>query len=145
MLYISLMTIKVLKLLQQSISNCYDNQQWKLKYPTTDWSIDYLQFYVPLKNFSLIWRCHHYRWRAAKLRPAVLGAQGLWAGRDLYHVTPAMTRRSLRFSGLIRRAAPSSHLLRHTRRCGESILARVLTGPHSIAPYDTQGCVEDLF
>jgi hypothetical protein len=23
--------------------------------------IDYLRFYVPLKNFSLIWRCHHCR------------------------------------------------------------------------------------
>jgi hypothetical protein len=23
--------------------------------------IDYLMFYVPLKNFSLIWRLHHYR------------------------------------------------------------------------------------
>jgi hypothetical protein len=24
-----------------------------------DWLIDYLLFYVPLKNISLIWRCHH--------------------------------------------------------------------------------------
>ena len=42
--------------------------------------IDYLWFYVPLKNFSLIWRRHHCRWRAAKFRP-MLGAQGLWEGR----------------------------------------------------------------
>ena len=41
-----------------------------------DWLIDYLRFYVPLKNISLIWRRHHYRWRAAKFRP-MLGAQGL--------------------------------------------------------------------
>jgi hypothetical protein len=47
-----------------------------------DWLIDYLRFYVPLKNFSLVWRRHHCRWRAAKFRP-MLGAQGLWAGRDL--------------------------------------------------------------
>jgi hypothetical protein len=30
---------------------------------------------------------HHCRWRAAKFRP-MLGAQGLWAGRDLYRATP---------------------------------------------------------
>jgi hypothetical protein len=31
-----------------------------------DWNrtrlIDYLRFYVPLKNFSLIWRRYHCRW-----------------------------------------------------------------------------------
>ena len=56
-----------------------------------DWLIDYLLFYVPLKNISLIWRRHHCRWRAAKFRP-MLGAQGLWAGRDLYRATPTVTR-----------------------------------------------------
>jgi hypothetical protein len=35
--------------------------------------IDYLLFYVPLKNISLIWRRHHCRWRAAKFWP-MLGA-----------------------------------------------------------------------
>jgi hypothetical protein len=88
--------------------------------------IDYLRFYVPLKNFSLIWRRHHYRWRAAKFRP-MLGAQRLWAGRDLYRATPAVTW-DLGFSGLIRRTAPFSRLLRHTRGCGGSILTRILTG-----------------
>ena len=84
------------------------------------WLIDYLLFYVPLKNISLyIWRRHHYRWRAAKFRH-ILGAQGLWAGRGLYRVTPAVTR-GLGFSGLIRRTA------------------------HSVASYDTLGDVEDLF
>jgi hypothetical protein len=53
--------------------------------------IDYLGFYVPFKNFSLMWRRHHYRWRAAKFRP-MPGAQGLWAGRDLYRATPAVKR-----------------------------------------------------
>ena len=28
------------------------------------WLIDNLLFYVPLENISLIWRRHHYRWRA---------------------------------------------------------------------------------
>jgi hypothetical protein len=90
-----------------------------------DWLIDYLLFYVPLKNFSLIWRRHHCRWRAAKFRP-MLGAQGLWAGRDLYRATPAVTR-DHGFSDLIRRTAPFSRLLQHTRGCGGSILARILS------------------
>jgi hypothetical protein len=36
--------------------------------------------------------------------------------------------RDLGFSGLIRRTAPFSRLLRHTRGCGRSILTRILTG-----------------
>jgi hypothetical protein len=88
--------------------------------------IDYLRFYVPFKNFSLIWRRHHCRWRTAKFRP-MLGTQGLWSGRDLYRATPAVTQ-DLGFSGLIRRTAPFRRLLRHTRGCGGSILTRILTG-----------------
>ena len=26
----------------------------------------YLEFFVPLENFSFIWKCHYYRWRVAK-------------------------------------------------------------------------------
>ena len=62
----------------------------------------------------------------------------------LYRATPAVTR-GLGFTGLIRRTAPFSRLLRHTRGCGGSILLRILTGPLSVAFYDTQGDVEDLF
>ena len=108
-----------------------------------DWLIDYLRFYVPLKNFSLIWRRHQCRCRAAKFR-TMLVAQGLWAGRDLYRATPAVTR-GLGFSGLIRRTAPFSRLFRHTRGCGGSILTRILTGSLSVAFYDTYEDVEDLF
>ena len=39
----------------------------------------------------------------AKLRP-MHNSQDLWAGRDLYHATPAVTQ-GLSFSGLIRRTA----------------------------------------
>jgi hypothetical protein len=92
--------------------------------------IDYLVFYVPLKNISIIWRRHHCRWRAAKFRP-MLSAQGLWAGRDLYRATPTVTF-GLGFSGLIRRTAPISCLLRHAWGCGESILTRILTGVCSV-------------
>jgi hypothetical protein len=59
----------------------------------------------------------------------MLGAQGLWAGRDLYLVTPAVTR-DLCFSRLIRRTAPFSRLLWLTG-CGGCILSQILTGrPH---------------
>jgi hypothetical protein len=88
------------------------------------WLIDYLLFYVPLKNVSLIWIRHHCRWRTAKCR-SILGAQGLFAGRDLYRATPAVTW-GLGFYGLIRRTAPFSRLLRHTRMCGGSIITRIL-------------------
>jgi hypothetical protein len=107
------------------------------------WLIDYLLFYVPPKNCSLIWRRHHSRWSAAKFRP-MLGAQGLWAGSDLYRAIPALTQ-ILSFYGFIRRTTPFSRLLWHTKGCGESILTWILTGPQLVASYDTQGDVEDLF
>jgi hypothetical protein len=86
-----------------------------------DWLIDWL-FTVsrPSQEYFTYMETSHYRWRAAKFRP-MLCAQGLWIGRDVYRATPAVTR-NLGFSGLIRRTAPFSRLLRHTRGCGESIL-----------------------
>jgi hypothetical protein len=57
----------------------------------------------------------------------MLGAQGLLAGRDLYRATHTVTR-GLGFSGLIRRTAPISRLLRHAWGYGGPILTRVLTG-----------------
>jgi hypothetical protein len=110
------------------VPHCDTWHQFFRSRPFKDWLIDYLRFYVPLKNFSLIWRRHHCRWRAAKFRP-MLGAQGLWAGRDLYCATPDVTQ-DLGFSSLIRRTAPFSRLSRHTRGCGGSILTRILTGDH---------------
>jgi hypothetical protein len=81
--------------------------------------IDYLGFYVPLKNFSLIWRRHHCRWRAAKFRP-MLGAQAFEQGGIF--IVP--------------------HLLWH----GASVVPVSSEGPpHSVASYDTRGDVEDLF
>jgi hypothetical protein len=73
---------------------------WRIKRKIY-WFIQYLLFYVPLKNFSLIWRRHHYRWRAAKYRPMQWGI--------FYRATPAVTR-DLSFSGFIHRTAPYSHL-----------------------------------
>jgi hypothetical protein len=54
--------------------------------------------------------------------------QGLRAGRDLNRATPAVTQ-GLCFSSLIRRTAPFSRLLPHTRGCGGSILARIYQSP----------------
>jgi hypothetical protein len=55
------------------------------------YSLICLLFYVSLKNFSLIWRRHNFRWRAAKYK-RMLEGQGLWARRGLYRATPAVTR-----------------------------------------------------
>jgi hypothetical protein len=74
-----------------------------------------------------VWRHHHYPWRSAKFRP-MFGAQGLWAWRDLYRATTAVTRGLAWFSSLIRRTAPFSCLLRHTRGCGQFIITPILTG-----------------
>jgi hypothetical protein len=71
---------------RHSWSACLSRKVYKL----TDWLTDYLLFHVPLKNFSLTWRRHHYRWRAVTFR-SMLGAKGLWAVRDLYRAIPAVT------------------------------------------------------
>jgi hypothetical protein len=39
------------------------------------WLIDCLLFYVPLKNISLIWRRHHYWWRAYARRSGPLSRE----------------------------------------------------------------------
>jgi hypothetical protein len=97
-------------------------------FPEQLWLIDYLLSYVSLKTFSFVLRRYHYQQRAAKFRP-MFGAQGRWAGRNLYCAIPAVTH-GFGFSGLIRRASPFSRLFRHTRGCGGSILTRLLTGFH---------------
>jgi hypothetical protein len=94
--------------------------------PSQDWLIDYLRFYVPLKNFSHIWRHHHCRWRAAKFR-SMLGAQGL--SREGYlscHICCDTGPRV--FWSHPKDPPPFCHPLRHTRGCGGSILTRILTG-----------------
>jgi hypothetical protein len=65
---------------------------------------------VTLKNFSLVWRHYHCRWRVQKL-DLCSALRAFEQVGDLHHVTPAATR-SLDFSSLIRRPAPFSHLLR---------------------------------
>ena len=43
------------------------------------------------QGFALACRYHHCRWRAVKCTP-MIGAQGLWAGRDLYCPASTVTR-----------------------------------------------------
>jgi hypothetical protein len=57
----------------------------------------------------------------------MLGAQGLWARRDLYRATPTVTR-DLSFSSFIRWTASFSRLLRHAWGCRGPILTRFLKG-----------------
>jgi hypothetical protein len=129
----------------QSVAS-YDTHGDRRIYSNPDHLVyDYFQFYVPLKNFSLIWRRHHCRWRAAKFRP-MLGAQGLWAGRDLYHATPSVTQ-GLGFSGLIWRTAPFSRLLRHTPHEG---MCRIYSNPNPHGAPDQRiflktSCKNDFF
>jgi hypothetical protein len=91
--------------------------------------IDYFTVLRPAQEFFTLWIRHHCLWMAAKFRP-MLGAQGLWVGRDLYRATSAVTR-DLCFSGLIQRTAQFSRLLWRTRGCGGFILTQILTGPPS--------------
>jgi hypothetical protein len=102
--------------LQQKISKTISNDY----FVCVDWLF---LIYVSLKNLSLVWRRHHYRWRTANFRP-MLGAWGLWAGRDLHRATPAVTR-DIGFSGLIRRTAPFSRLFRIISLLHSSILRRI--------------------
>jgi hypothetical protein len=93
--------------------------------------------------FSLIWRRHHCRWRAAKysLCLALRTFEQGW----IFIVPHLLWHEASVFSGLIRRTAPFSRLLRHTRGCEGYILTWILTGPLLVASYDTQGNVDDLF
>jgi hypothetical protein len=71
----------------------------------------YLRFYVPRKNFSLIWRCHHYQWRAAQFKPML----------------SAFSR--------------EGSLLRHTCCGTGPLFEVSSEGPpHLVASYDTWGC-----
>ena len=83
---------------------------------------------LTLENVSLIWKRHHRRQRVAKLshlRGA--GKNDLWAGRDLYRATPAVSR-GLGFCSLIRRTRPllmDTRLVRQAREHTEDPLPRL--------------------
>jgi hypothetical protein len=83
-----------------------------------DWLIDWLFVLRPAQEY--------FTYKETSPLPVKGYARRLWAGRDLYRATPAVTR-GLGFSGLIQRTAPFSRLSRHTRECGGSILTRIFT------------------
>jgi hypothetical protein len=98
-------------------------------------------FYVLLKNISLIWRRHHYRWRAAKFRPMLRAFKqgGIFIVPHLAAVT-----QDLGFSGLIRKTAPFNRLLRLTRGSWGPILTRILTGCQKISLNSSVLCIYAL-
>jgi hypothetical protein len=90
-----------------------------LKTCARDWLIDYLLFYVPLKNFSLIWRL-------------------IIAGEGLQNLGLCSALRAFEQGGIF--IVP--HLLWH----GTSVFPVSSEGPpQSVASYDTHGDAEDLF
>jgi hypothetical protein len=113
MYYLGCISVQSLKSVKERVLKILSGQYIYMSSLTLDWL--YLRFYVPLKNFSLIWKRHHCQWRAAKFKP-MLGAQSLWAGRVLYRATPAVTW-DLGFSSLSWRTASFSRFLWHTRGC----------------------------
>jgi hypothetical protein len=117
--------------------NTQNFDKWRFSFSVIS-LIDYLLFYVPFEIFFTRVKTSPLPVKGCKM--PMLGAQGLWTGRDLYCATPAVTR-GLDFSGLIRRTVPFRRLLRHRRGCwGGPILTWNLAGPHSVACTTVMGC-----
>jgi hypothetical protein len=83
------------------------------------WLIDYLVFYVKIKDFSIIWTI------TSEVQPNLGLYSMLRAFAQGDHATPVMTL-GLVLSGLICRTAPVNRPLWHTRECGGSILTWIL-------------------
>jgi hypothetical protein len=116
------------------------------------WLTDYVSLYILLKNFSLIWQRHHYQWRAAKFRHCLAFRSFEQEGSLSCHIwcntgpwffrsppkncriqSPLMTHKGLSriYSNMDPHGSSFSHLLRHPRGCGVSILSCILTGSFS--------------
>jgi hypothetical protein len=108
--------------------------------------IDYLLFYVPLKNILLIWICHFYRWRSYRWRAAKFRHNYVWRSGPLRREGSLWCHTYCytgpRFSRSHSKDRPI--LYRISRRCRGPILNRILTGPHSIASYGTQRGAENV-
>jgi hypothetical protein len=85
----------------------------------------YLLFYVPLKNCSLIWRRHHYHWKAAEFRPT-LGVQGHWAGGIF--IVPLLLWHGTSVFPVSSEGPPHSVDSYDTWGCGGPVLTRILKG-----------------
>jgi hypothetical protein len=105
--------------------NHWNCQRW---YHVPSLLIDYLRVYIRSRIFHLYGDVTIAGEGLQNLGLcSALRGLGLWAGRDLYRATPAVTW-GLCFSGLIRRTDPFNRLLRHARGCGGTILTLILTG-----------------
>jgi hypothetical protein len=156
-------TVKITKLV---VKSCF----WLWHYAATrnalkpfrsDWLIDYLRFYVPLKNSSLIWRpkkfqkekkCNKQKiqcfvdwlidWLFTPLRPAQEFLTFMETSPLLVKgckFRPMLGTRGLWAGRDLYRAKPAV-----TRDLGFSGLIR-RTAPYLVASYDTRGDEEDLF
>jgi hypothetical protein len=81
----------------------------------------------PAHDFSLTRKRHPCRWKAAKLGHARGSVRAFEQGQ-VFIVPHLLRHRASVFSGLIRRTAPFSRLLRYTKGSGRSILIRIFTG-----------------
>jgi hypothetical protein len=88
--------------------------------------IDYLLFYVPLKNFFNDMKTSPLPVKGCKILPHVrlLGPLSREGSLSCTHTVI----RDLGFSGLTRRTAPFSRILRRAWRCRGPILTWILTG-----------------
>jgi hypothetical protein len=101
---------------------------------------DFMSSLIIYDFMSSLWIFHSH----GDVSIAVEGhVQSFWAGWDLYHSTPVVTR-GLGFCGIFRMTAAFSCLLRQARGWWGFILTRILMGPHSVDSYDTLDA-EDLF
>jgi hypothetical protein len=100
------------------------------RHTLNDRLIDYLLFYVPLKNFwiSLIWRCHHCRWRAKNLD--LCSALRAFEQGGIFIVPHLLWHETSVFPVSSEGPPPNQSPLTTCMGCGGPILTRILTGAH---------------
>jgi hypothetical protein len=105
-----------------SVSSCWTKRMDQPFCTLIDWLFIILR---PAREFWTqdIRRRHHCWSRSTKFRP-MFAAQGLWARKGIYRITPAVTR-SLCSTDLIRRPTPVQLPL---KRCWGLILIWILAG-----------------
>jgi hypothetical protein len=105
-----------------------------VSYIDVNWLIDGLRFYVPLKNFSLIWRRHHYRWclcsalRAFEQGGIFIVPHLLWHGASVFQVSSD--------------GPPFQSPLTIRKRMWRTYSNPDITGPHLYTSCDLQGDAE---
>jgi hypothetical protein len=107
---------------------------------TVDWLNGNLLFYFPLKNISLIWRRHHYRWRAENFLGLCSALRTFEQGRISLSCHTCCDTGPQFFLSHPKERPILSPFMTH-----EGIWRIYSTtdpyGPHSVTSYDTQGDV----